>query len=431
MNKLDPKTEQQIVAAVDAKFDEQVELLAKLVQIPSQRGGEADAQAFVAALYGARGYDVDHWKIDIDEIKGLRGFSPVAVSYDDAWNVVATHTPRHATGRSLILNGHIDVVPVGPLEQWTVDPYGAEIKDGWMYGRGAGDMKAGLMACLAAMDALGHIGLQPAARVHLQSVVEEECTGNGALACLARGYRAQAAFIPEPLLPKLMRAQVGPMWFKVRVMGDPQHASGAFSGSGANAIDKAIDLILALRQLEEQWNARKCDHVHFCNHPHPINFNLGKIAGGDWASSVPAWCEFDMRVAVYPGQSLESARSEIEAFIAEAAAKDPFLATHLPTVSYHGFMAEGYVLENSEDVESSLRHAHEIVFHEPLQEHVTSAATDARFFGLYADTPALVYGPECRMPHGYDEAVNLESLRQITKTIALFIADWCGVEAKQ
>ena len=96
------------------------------------------------------------------------------------------------------------------------------------------------------------------------------------------------------------------------------------------------------------WNARKKDYRHYCCHPHPINFNLGKIAGGDWASSVPAWCHFDMRVAVYPGQSLASARAEIEAFIAAAAARDPFLAKHPPRVIYHGFMAEGYVLENGE-----------------------------------------------------------------------------------
>lgn len=427
-HEIDPLLAAQIVEAVDAKFDEQVSLLADLVRIPSQRGGEAAAQAFMAEQYRDRGYSVDHWKIDLDEIKGLRGFSPVTISYEDAYNVVATHKPSGPGGRSLILNGHIDVVPVGPLEQWTKNPYGAEIQDGWMYGRGAGDMKSGLLACLSAMDALKHIGLQPASEVYLQSVVEEECTGNGALACLARGYKADAAFIPEPLLPKLMRAQVGPMWFKVRVLGDPQHASGAFSGTGANAIDKAIHLILELRNLETVWNDRKCDHQHFCDHPHPINFNLGKIAGGDWASSVPAWCEFDMRVAVYPGQRLEDARSEIEQFITQAAAKDKFLARHLPVVSYHGFMAEGYVLENSEEVEKSLRLAHRLVFDEELQEHATAAATDARFFGLYADTPAIVYGPECKMAHGYDEAVQLESLRDVTKTIALFIASWCGLE---
>lgn len=419
----------RILQAVDQGTAAQTALLAQLVRIPSQRGEESRAQDFMAAQYAKRGYQVDRWRIDVDAIRDMPGFSPVAVSYDDAWNVVGVHRSRTQQGRTLILNGHIDVVPVGPRSQWSRDPYDPAILDGWMYGRGAGDMKSGLIACMTALDALRRLGLQPAADVYLQSVVEEECTGNGALACLQRGYRADAAFIPEPLLPMLMRAQVGPMWFQVQVEGDPQHASAAFSGAGANAIQKAIFLIQALDELETRWNDRKHEHTHFCQHPHPIRFNLGKIAGGDWPSSVPAWCTFDMRVAVYPGQSLEAARAEIEAFVAQAAAKDPFLAKHPPKVVYHGFMAEGYELKDADEVEAVLRASHERVFGEPLQEHATSAATDARFYGLYADTPAIVYGPECRMPHGYDEAVNLESVRKVTQTIALFIAEWCGLEA--
>lgn len=431
MPELTPALRQRILQAVDAGFAAQTELTAQLVRLPSQRGEEATAQDFMAARYAERGYAVDRWRIDVEAIRHLPGFSPVAVSYDNAYNVVGAHRARSLKGRSLILNGHIDVVPVGPLAQWSRDPYDPAIVDGWMHGRGAGDMKSGLVACLSAMDALATIGLAPAGDVFLQSVVEEECTGNGALACLARGYRADAAFIPEPLLPMLMRAQVGPMWFQVQVEGDPQHASAAFTGAGANAIQKAIFLIQALDELETRWNANKCDHRHFCDHPHPIRFNLGKIAGGDWPSSVPAWCTFDMRVAVYPGQSLEAARAEIEAFVAQAAARDPFLAKHPPKVIYHGFMAEGYELQNADEAEAALRAAHEQVFGEPLREYATSAATDARFYGLYADTPAIVYGPECRMPHGYDEAVNLESVRKVTQTIALFIAEWCGLEERQ
>ena len=162
-------------------------------------------------------------------------------------NVVATHRPRQVTGRSLILNGHIDVVPTGPRSGWSRDPYEPAVIDGWMYGRGVADMKAGLSANLYALLALRALGMQPAAPVYLQSVVEEECTGNGALACLQRGYRADAAFITEPLEPKLMRAQVGPIWFQVQVTGDPQHASGGFHEAGANAIEKAYVLICALK----------------------------------------------------------------------------------------------------------------------------------------------------------------------------------------
>lgn len=419
--------DEAILSAVDDGFARQVAFLQDLVRFPSQRGEEHAAQSFMAAAYEADGYAVDMWRVDVDAIRELPGFSPVAVSYDDAFNIVATHTPRNATGRSLILNGHIDVVPTGPLDRWVRDPYDPAIEDGWMHGRGAGDMKAGLSACLYALTALRSLGYQPAAKVYLQSVVEEECTGNGALACLQRGYRADAAFIPEPLEPRLMRAQVGPIWFRVEVDGDPQHASGAFS-AGANAIEKAFVIIQALKQLEIVWNARKVDDPHFCDHPHPIRFNLGKIEGGEWTSSVPARCVFEMRVATYPGQKLEDARAELEACIADAARADPFLANRPPSLTYNGLMAEGYVLEGVDEMEAVLRRSHTAVWGEPLTEHVTSATTDARFFGLYADTPAIVYGPICRMPHGYDEAVDLDSVRKVTQTIALFIADWCGLE---
>jgi acetylornithine deacetylase len=417
-----------ILRAVDRQFDEQVDFLAGLVRIPSQRGHESAAQDAMASAYASLDYSVDRWEIDLESIRHLPGFSPVVAPYENAVNVVATHRARESVGRSLILNGHIDVVPTGPLSGWSRDPYDPAIIDGWMHGRGAGDMKAGLTANLYALLALRKIGAQPAANVFLQSVVEEECTGNGALACVQRGYRADAAFIPEPLEPKLMRAQVGPLWFQVQVSGDPQHASGGFNEAGANAIEKAMILIAALKRLEIVRNEQKHQHEHFKDHAHPIRFNLGKIAGGDWASSVPAWCHFDMRVAVYPGESLPTARREIEECIARAAAADPYLRNHLPKVIYNGFMAEGYVLADAPELESALRTSHERVWGEALREHSTAAASDARYFGLYQSTPTLVYGPSCRRPHGFDEAVDLESLRKVTQTMALFVAQWCRLE---
>lgn len=424
---MDHCDQRSILDAVDALFDEQVGFLADLVRIPSQRGDERAAQDFIAAAYREMGYAVDRWAIDIEAIRDMRGFSPVTVPYDEAFNIVAAHRPRRASGRSLILNGHIDVVPTGPAEKWSRDPYDPAIVEGWMYGRGSGDMKAGLSASLFALKALRHLGLQPAADVYLQSVVEEECTGNGALACLERGYRADAVLIPEPLEPKILRAQAGPIWFKVEINGNPQHASGAFS-FGANAIEKAILVIHALKELEQRRNARKHESPHFCGHPHPIRYNLGKIEGGEWVSSEPARCTFEMRAAVYPGESLEAACAEIEECVAAAAAADPYLSLNPPIVTYHGFLAEGYVLEQAEEVEAVLRRSHEAVWHEALEEHVSPATTDARIFGLYGGIPSIVYGPSAQRPHGYDEAVSLESLRKVTQTYALFIAQWCGLE---
>ena len=417
---------QRLVHAVNEGFEAQIAFLADLTRIPSTRGREAPAQDLMAAAMRARGLSVDRWKIEVDDIRHLPGFSPVAVSYDDAWNVVGTHRPRQVQGRSLILNGHIDVVPTGPLEMWTAPPFAPHVADGWMCGRGVGDMKAGLAANLFALDAITRLGLAPAAEVYLQSVIEEECTGNGALACLQRGYRAETAIITEPTSGTLTSAQVGVMWFQVKVAGKPAHV--AVAGSGANAIEACLPLIAALHRLEHHWNELK--HPAFAEHAHPINFVVSKIEGGDWTSSVPSWCTFDMRIGLYPGQQLAEVRREVEATIAAAALHDPFLAAHPPQIVYHGFQAEGYVLPQGSPAQQLLESCHLRIAGSALTQYASTATTDARFYGLYAGIPALVYGPHAENIHAFDERVELESMRRVTQTLALFIAQWCGVEAR-
>lgn len=211
---LDADLAREILRAVDEGFEDQIAFTQALVRFPSLRGAEKPAQEFIAADLAARGYEVDTFAIDIDKIHEHPGFSPVTVDYSQAVNVVATHRPRRETGRSLILNGHMDVVPEGPHAMWEASPPYEPKRDGdWLYGRGAGDMKAGIAANVFALEALRRLGYQPAGRVHIQSVVEEECTGNGALACLVEGYTADAALIPEPVEERLVRANVGVLWF--------------------------------------------------------------------------------------------------------------------------------------------------------------------------------------------------------------------------
>jgi acetylornithine deacetylase len=425
---LDPEMISKIKRSVDEGFEEQIKFTADLVRIPSVMGEEETAQNFMAQGMAKRGLSVDRWKIDIDDIKDMRGYSPAVVSYDRAYNVVGTYRPRTIKGRSLILNGHIDVVPVGPLERWSTPPFEPRIEDGWMYGRGSGDMKAGLAASLFVLDALKRLGFQPSADVYVQSVIEEESTGNGTLACLQRGYRAEAVVFPEPTFGALSRAQVGLMWFQVQVEGDPQHASGLEGKMGENAIEKAFYLYQSLKKLEADWNGRKHEHPLYADHEHPIRFNLGKIHGGDWTSSVPAWCNFDMRVGLYPGWNVADAQTEIEACIAEAAKKDAFLGNRPPKIVFKGHQFEGYVVENADEIVDVLAVNHRHVFGEMLQDMVLTGASDARVFGLYADIPSLLYGPKSERLHGFDECVELESVRKVTQTLALLVADWCGLE---
>lgn len=426
--------QKRLCDAVEQAFDSQIAFLSDLTSHPSTRGNEQSAQSMIENALTRRGLEVDRWQIDLKDISHLPGFSPVIGDYDNAVNVVGTHRSKTRTGKSLILNGHIDVVPAGPLDMWDHPPFEPHIADGWLYGRGGGDMKAGLVSNLFALDALAACGLVPAADVHYQSVVEEECTGNGALACLARGYKADAALIPEPFSEHLVTAQLGVIWFQVHLKGLPTHV--AYAGTGANAIEAAFSLIQALHAMEHRWNAaenRPADYAH-CDHA--LNLNIGKFQGGDWTSSVPAWSIFDVRMAIFPGQSIEAAKAEIEEVIRLAAQDNAFLKNSLPEVVYHGFNAEGYALSqdssaNAASAIAALDQAHFAATGTALEREAITATTDARFFGLYADTPALVYGPRAEAIHGFNERVDLESMRRITKATAMFIADWCGTEPRQ
>ena len=182
----------RILAAVDDLFEAQVQVTQDLVRFPSLRGQEHTIQDFVYELLRSRGAVMDRWRITEDDIKHHPGFSPIDVSYENAWNVVGSFRPQNESGRSLILNADVDVVPTGPADMWTAPPFEPTIRDGWLFGRGSADMKGGLAANIFALDAIRVAGFAPQATVHIQSVVEEESTGNGTLAASARGYRADA-----------------------------------------------------------------------------------------------------------------------------------------------------------------------------------------------------------------------------------------------
>ncbi|MEE8121013.1 MAG: ArgE/DapE family deacylase [Anaerolineales bacterium] len=414
----------KIMDSVDEGFDGELDLLAELVKIPSIRGQEAPAQDFMARLFQDRGYAVDHWNINLEDIEHMPGFSPLDFPFEHAWGVVGAHRPQNPRGKSLILNGHIDVVPTGPLDMWTTPPFQPRIEGDWMYGRGAGDMKAGLAINVYALDALARLGYKPAADVYLQSVIEEESTGDGALACVQRGYRADAVLITEPAGDMLASANVGVIWLQIEVRGRPAHA--ARSAEGFNAIEACYPIMDALRVLKERWNADK--HPAYTEVDHPINFVISKIQGGDWTSSVPSWCRFDVRLGIYPDKAVEGCQQEIEEAIMNAVKVYPFLAENPPRLTYHGFRTPGYVFPRGTQFELSLRKAHETVFQESLDSFPSTALTDARIFGLFHDQPVLVYGPIAENIHAFDERVSIGSIRRITKSVALFIAEWCGLE---
>jgi len=424
---LSEDTKRCIVDCVDAGFDAQLATTKDFVAIPSTRGCEGPCQDMIGDLLRKRGYEVDDWHIEPGELKDLRGFGPVEHDSSKARTVVGTYRPAREEGRSLILQGHCDVVPAGPLEMWETPPFSPTIKGNRMYGRGACDMKSGTIGALYALDAIRAAGLAPTARIHFQSVIEEESTGLGALSTLQRGYRADCCFIPEPTSGHMVRSQVGVIWFRLKVRGHPAHVFEA--GIGSNAINAAYHLIQALQTLEEEWNRRALADKHFKAVTHPINFNPGIIKGGDWASSVPAWCDVDCRIAILPGWSIENCQNEIKACVAKAARDHRFLSNNPPDVEWSGFLSEGYELIDSAEPEAAFGRAFDHVYGGSVPDLAFTALTDTRFYGLNYGIPSLCFGASGEAMHGFNEYVDLDSLRQSTKATALFIAEWCGVAA--
>jgi acetylornithine deacetylase len=398
------------------------ELLVALVEAPTVLGAEEPGQVLMERAFADCGLEPRSIPLDAEAIRADPHSSPFSWAVDGKRNVVTTWAGSGG-GRSLVLNGHVDVVPPASKKLWTSDPFTARRDGDWLYGRGAGDMKAGLVAMTGAVRALRTAGVVLAGEVHLQSVVEEECTGNGALQCLLAGHGAgaDAAVLTEPHHDHFTLAQVGVLWFHVDVRGVPAHAARA-STLGFNALDAAQAVLAELRALEAELNAEKAGHAWYADVEHPINLNPGVLTGGDWTSTVPAEATLSCRLALYPGDDPAELQRRVEA----AVARVPFEAT----VRYDGFRCEGSVVAEDEPVVRALSDAYKMVHGTPPALRATTATTDARHFVRHG-IPAICFGPRAEDIHGIDERVSMTSLAEVATVLAHFVLDWCGGDHHQ
>ncbi|KAF1975019.1 acetylornithine deacetylase [Bimuria novae-zelandiae CBS 107.79] len=424
---LSPSLTQSIISAVAENFPAELAFIQEVIQYGGQRGDESTVQEELFQQYTSRGYATTKLSMDTDALSKQYGAGKVTTKHSTAPVVVGVLEPKSPPkGKSLILNGHIDVVPTGPEELWTHSPYSGVVEGDWLYGRGGADMRAGNVANMFALDALRAIGKRPASKVIIESVPEEESTGNGTMTTHLAGYTADAVLIPEPTNEQLVRANVGVIWFQIAVTGRPVHVLKATEGS--NAIESIWNIVGGLKELEKEMNVQKKGRLHFEDLPHPINLNVAMIEGGDWASSVPAWCKIDCRVALFPGVRAEDVAAQIEHTVSSISATDAFLKDAPPKITWNGFFAEGYVLEPGSDAEETLKAAHKHVSGNELESCTMPAYLDTRIFSLFQKIPALCYGPVGESLHGFDERVSVSSVQRVTAAIALFIAEWCGLE---
>lgn len=432
-----------IDAAIEEFADEATALLVDLVAVRSVNplqpgvdgslyaGGEKRANEVLAAAFRPLGFTVD-W-VEVAEGRP---------------NLVAV-LPGTGGGRSLALNGHIDTV--APQDGRFDDPWTAVIEDGWLYGLGATDMKAGHAAMWLAARALERAGVRLAGALHIHSVVGEETMSHeiGTTAILDAGYVVDGAIIPEPTstAPDLLRvanAAAGNYLFSVAVRGRSTHwasrnlairAGGPGDEIGVNAIDKIVQVYSAMRQLEEQWAFTKTHPSFpagaFIIHPGVMRADIGVEA----APYFPDRARIDYLLSFPPGDSSAQIAAEVEEHIGHAAAMDPWLRENPVEFTWTDTWPPAYTDPSSEFARSVMASRDSLAEVEPavppLDAPVTAAAqSDANFYEAYG-IPALVCGPgDVRVAHAADERVAVANIALAARMMARVALDWCGVQER-
>lgn len=406
---------------VDRLFDGYVGLLHELVRLPSTLGEVRAAQEMVFRQLLQIGFDAHISDIEPDQISAHPAYAPVTWGRAGQPNVWGTLPAANAGGRSLVLNGHIDVVPAGPTDRWCYDPWGGVIRDGRMYGRGALDMKGGLVGGLLAAHAIQRAGIERGGSLIFESVIEEECTGNGMLAQRLQTGPVDGAVILEPTGGTAWIATLGVVWFDVVVRGKP-----AYVGRGAefvNAIEVAAELIRVMKPaMVAELNA-SFTHPAFAQWEQPLTLNIGMIEGGTWPSAVPLACKFSCRMSYPIAWSFAEARAFVERHVATAASNG-WLAKHAPLVQFTGFRASGWEYRAHPRLLHLVAEAHRGEAGAELETVGFPGTADARYFS--PEEPVVYYGPSGGDIHGPDEYVELDSIRRVARVLVRVIAEWCA-----
>ncbi|MGA8850234.1 MAG: ArgE/DapE family deacylase [Aeromicrobium sp.] len=392
--------------------------LAQLVSIPSTGGTDAEvwAQRWTAATLAGLGLEVDHWRLDLDELRARPDFPGEEVDREEAWGCVGVSGPGQP---ALVLNGHVDVVPAGEPEDWTnADPWHVREHDGRWFGRGVCDMKGGVVAIIAAARAVADEPLARPFAVH--TVIGEEDGGLGTFATLLRGHRGDACVIAEPTAHRIVTANAGSLTFRLEIGGQATH--GSMPQHGHSAITAFEHVHRALLELSAHRNAKP--PKPFDVNPWPLS--VGMVTAGDWSSTVPDRLVAEGRFGVMPGESFADAEAIFERTVAAAAAQHPWLKHAAPTVTWPGGrFAAGRLPEGDRlaDEVSGI-----VAASGSGAADVSGApyGSDLRQYAA-AGIPTLQYGPgDISQAHSIDESVSIDEVVRCAEVYARLIVARCS-----
>lgn len=421
--------EKTIMERAGADRDRHLELLKRLVAADTSiadmgaKGGEMAGQRIVMEELSRLGAELDVFEPDYAELSRYREVNP-GHDYRGRPNVVGV-LKGSGGGRSLLINAHIDTVSLEADKPWDSPPLSATERDGRLYGRGTCDMKGGLAAALAALAVLKECGGKLKGDVVFESVVDEEGGGNGTLACCARGYRADAAVIPEPSGLALMPAHMGWLFYRLAFTGRAAHC--AFKWNGVNAVEKCLKTVGMLQELEREWAVER-------RHPYlpPPTANIGKVDGGASAAIVPDRCVLDFSVHYLPGETPaggwmgDPVDAEVRRRLANFFASDDWLRENPPAIELTQLGSAYDIGADHAIIREFAACAEQVTGRRPPVRGLESGA-DARLLVNYANTPTVIFGPGyIRNAHTLNEYIELDQFHAAVKILALAIWRWCG-----
>lgn len=413
---------------VEKKQADLIALVQRLIRIPSISGQEQEVQLVIADEMKRAGLSVDIWYPAEDSNLPLHPAYTRVDSRNLAQrpNVVGT-LPGSGSAKSIMLNGHADVVPPGDPTTWTVSPWDGEILGNRLYGRGSCDMKANLAVALYVIRLLLESGARPGGEVQLHSVIGEETGGIGTLASLARGYQADAALLLEPTGMNIVPAQAGAATFRLTIKGQAAH--GSMRDSGINPIEKFLRIHTALLELERQRNDIFA-HPFYAGIKNKIPLSIGTLHAGVWHSSVPDKLTAEGRYGVRVGESLEEAQAEFEACLRSAEKQDPWLQKHPTVLEWIEGQFESTEVSATEPIlQELISTVRKVARIEPTVAGVTYGS-DMRLIVNYGKIPAVLFGAgEVSLAHAADENIEIPELLTMAKVLASFLASWSGFHA--
>ena len=433
------KAIERVWAAIEAERDFAVELTRALVRIPTVNpkfvadpalNKEPEHQAYLAGVLAELGFAT--------ELLEAEPGRP---------NLVGKWPGREE--RSLILCGHVDVVPEGERALWTHDPFAGVLADGKIFGRGALDMKGGIAACVAAVKAIRDAGLTLDGRLDIHAVVDEEAGGFGALDLIRRGHLAKAAILAEATWDAVQPAEAGLDWVRVTIRGKIAHAGWRYNAvypqaetadrpkPGVNALELGVKFIAAVQELERDWGRRK---FHPLLPPGITTINPGVMIAGAGIGEdgrpqvlsnpaiIPDTCVMEFDLKYLPDENQEDVRREFKEFVHHWAATDSWLRDHPPEIEWEigGLRFPPVSTPEDHPLVQFMLAARKQLGHTPELGGYIAVSDAAHYAGAGVD--CVIFGPSGDGYHATDEHVEVESLIDCSKVIAAAVLEWCGVK---